>query len=138
MMNYRTASARDTALLAALNHQLIQDEGHRNPMSVRELERRMEGWLGGEYEAVIFESKEDVVGYALYRRESEFVYIRQFFIVRHSRRRGLGRSAIEWLRANSWKGQRLRVEVLVGNETGISFWRSCGFRDYCLTLEAAP
>jgi hypothetical protein len=29
----------------------------------------------------------------------------------------------------------VRVEVLVGNAVGVAFWRSVGFRDYCLTLE---
>jgi hypothetical protein len=48
MMNYRSASSRDAPLLAALNQQLIQDEGHRNPMSIAELKDRMEEWLAGE------------------------------------------------------------------------------------------
>lgn len=36
--------------------QLIQDEGHRNRMTVAELEQRMRGWIAGEYRAVIFEA----------------------------------------------------------------------------------
>jgi hypothetical protein len=33
-MQYRVASVADCPTLAALNAQLIQDEGHRNPMSM--------------------------------------------------------------------------------------------------------
>jgi ribonuclease HI len=38
-----------------MNYQLIHDEGHRNPMTIQELEERMRAWLAsGEYEAVLF------------------------------------------------------------------------------------
>jgi hypothetical protein len=47
-MTFRLASVDDCRLLAEMNHQLIQDEGHRNKMTVAELERRMRGWLSGE------------------------------------------------------------------------------------------
>jgi len=55
-MQYRNAEPADCAMLAELNHQLIQDEGHRNQMSVAELEQRMRGWLVGEYAALILRS----------------------------------------------------------------------------------
>jgi GNAT superfamily N-acetyltransferase len=76
-------------------------------------------------------------GYALYRREPEYFYLRQFFVAPEHRRRGIGRAAIYWLRDHVWGNDRVRVEVLVGNTTGIDFWRSVGFADYCLTLELA-
>jgi GNAT superfamily N-acetyltransferase len=136
-MRFRRASIADADALATLNQQLIQDEGHRNPMTLPELERRMAGWLAGEYEAVIWENGSDPLGYALYRREPEQIYLRQFFVHRAHRRRGLGREAIAWLRANAWNGTpRLRVDVLVGNTKAIAFWRAVGFRDYALTMEA--
>jgi ribosomal protein S18 acetylase RimI-like enzyme len=40
-MRYRNAAAADASELAQMNHQLIPDEGHRNRMSVNELEERM-------------------------------------------------------------------------------------------------
>jgi hypothetical protein len=46
-LNYRRATLNDCSLLAELNHQLIRDEGHRNKMTVPELEQRMRGWLTG-------------------------------------------------------------------------------------------
>jgi hypothetical protein len=67
-MTYRRATAADAPALAAMNWQLIRDEGHRNRMSQGELEVRMTQWLSGEYEAILFEEPEQTVGYALFRR----------------------------------------------------------------------
>ena len=72
-MNYRFCTSPDASLLALLNLGLIRDEGHRNPMGVAELEARMTGWLKGEYQAVLFEKEGTAAGYALFRRDSEFV-----------------------------------------------------------------
>lgn len=136
---FRHAGANDCVLLAELNHQLIQDEAHRNPMTLAELEQRMRGWLGGEYAAVIFQIDCKAVAYALFRESESEIYLRQFFVVREQRRQGIGRRAVEILRTEIWpRDKRLTVEVLTKNDAGIAFWRSCGYRDYCLTLEIAP
>jgi GNAT superfamily N-acetyltransferase len=135
-VDYRRATPADAGLLASLNRQLIRDEGHRNAMSVAELEARMAGWLAGEYEAVLFEDAGQTFGYALFRREPDFVYVRQFFVRPESRRQGVGRGALTWLAAHIWAGQRLRLDVLTGNAAGIAFWRALGFQD--LTLEREP
>jgi GNAT superfamily N-acetyltransferase len=135
-LEYRQATLADAPALAAMNWQLIRDEGHRNPMTVGELEARMAGWLSGEYEAVLFGQTGSSAGYALCRREPEYIYLRQFFVRPEFRRRGIGRAAIGWLRQNAWRGaSRIRLEVLVGNAAGLAFWRAVGFRDYCVTLE---
>ena len=55
MLGLRSATLADATVLANLNQQLIQDEGHRNPMIAGELVERMRGWLAGEYAAVIAE-----------------------------------------------------------------------------------
>src|SRR5882757_2203973 len=101
-LNFRRATIDDCALLAELNHQLIRDEGHRNKMTVPELGQRMKGWLAAEYAAVIFEEKGEVVAYALYRDEPDELYLRQLFVARNRRRRGIGRTAMEILRAQLW------------------------------------
>jgi GNAT superfamily N-acetyltransferase len=134
-MEYRQATLEDAPTLAAMNWQLIRDEGHRNPMTVAELTSRMGGWIAGEYEAVLWEEAGQPAGYALYRRDPEHVYLRQFFVVPECRRRGVGRAAIARLWEHHWGHGRVRVEVLVGNATGLAFWRAVGFADYCLTLE---
>lgn len=139
MMNFRQANSSDCALLAELNHQLIRDEGHRNPMTVPELEQRMKGWIASEYTAVLFENDGDVVAYALYREEPEEIYLRHFFVVRGRRRRGLGRTAFEILRNKIWpRNKWLTVSALVHNPAAIAFWRAMGYHDYSLKLEIPP
>lgn len=135
-MEYRIATHVDIPALARMNQQLIRDEGHRNPMTLPELEQRMAAWLRGEYEAVVFHEDAAELGYALYRHDPGWIYLRQLFVHREHRRKGIGRTAMGWLRANPWKNApRIRVDVLVGNARGIAFWRSVGFIDYCMTLE---
>jgi GNAT superfamily N-acetyltransferase len=137
-MKYRYATTADVAVLANMNVDLIRDEGHRNPMSVGELQARMADWLSGEYQAVLFEDDGEPVGYALFRREPQWVYVRQFFVVSTRRRRGVGRAAVDWLLNNAWPQDiPVRLDVLTGNAGGIAFWRSLGFGDYCITMERA-
>ena len=135
--SYRYAVESDASLLARMNRDLIQDEGHRNKMTIPELAQRMSSWLrSAEYQAVLFECAGQAVGYALFRRDADDVYLRQFFIRRDQRRQGRGRAALRWLRLNAWAQiPRVRVDVLVGNAAGQAFWQAVGFRAYCLTME---
>lgn len=139
-MRYRLATTDDYPLLATLNHQLIRDEGHRNPMTEAELEDRMRGWLtSGEYQAMLFEQAGQVVAYALYRENETEVYLRQFFVARPRRREGIGRRAIQILFTEVWpRHKRWTVSVLVQNTTAVAFWRAVGYVDYDLTLEIMP
>jgi len=138
-MTFRPAALADCALLAELNHQLIRDEGHRNSMTVAELERRMKSWLASEYAAVLFEDGGAVVAYAVYAEQPEKIYLRQLYVVRNRRRQGIGRQAMEILRAKIWPAnKRLTVEVLVRNTAAAAFWRAVGYQDYSLMLEIMP
>lgn len=122
-----------------MNLQLIQDESHRNPMSLPELAQRMREWLGAGYEAVIFESGNRPVAYALHHRQDDFIYLRQFFVHREMRRRGVGRTAVGILRTEVWpRGIRIVVTALIDNAPALAFWRAVGFTDYCLSLEILP
>jgi GNAT superfamily N-acetyltransferase len=136
-MNFRIATLDDCRLLAGLNHQLLQDERHRNRfMTLPQLEERMRGFLSGEYRGVIFQEDSEVVAYALYREQPDEIYLRQLFVVRDRRRRGIGRRAIEILRSEIWpKNKRLTVDVLLHDTTAIAFWRAVGYKDYVLGLE---
>ena len=138
-LSFRKATLNNCALLAGLNHQLIEDEGHRNQMTVSELEQRMREWLASEYSAVLFEEDNEVVAYVLYREQTDEVYLRQLFVARNRRRQGIGRMAIEILRSQIWpQHKRLTIDVLVHNSAALAFWRAVGYRDYCLTLEILP
>ena len=138
-MNFKRATLNDCALLSELNHQLIRDEGHRNKMTVLELEQRMKGWLASEYVALFFEKDGEIVAYALYREQPEEIYLRQLFVLRNRRRHGIGREAIELLRTKVWsKNKRLTIEVLAENKAAVAFWRAVGYKDYCLAMEILP
>jgi hypothetical protein len=101
-MHYRKATQTDIPLLAELNHQLIRDEGHHNPMSLAQLEQRMTHWLAGENQAILFEQDAHILSYALYKLENDYIYLRQFFVSRDQRRRGLGRQAMRLLLSEIW------------------------------------
>jgi GNAT superfamily N-acetyltransferase len=142
-VSWHFATERDLPALAELNAQLIEDEGHSNPMSVQQLESRMSGWLGGDYRAVIFREGDRVVAYALYRPSDgrwegapSGVYLRQFFVVRDRRRHGIGSDAIGLLRREVWSpGCRITLETLLHNAKAQAFWRAVGFHDYSVTFE---
>lgn len=138
-MEYRTAHLDDLDLLAEWNHQLIQDEAHRNPMTVSQLRDRMQEWISTDYSAIIFNQNGEPVAYALFREKESEIYLRQLFVKRGSRNQGIGREAIRLLRDDIWpRSKRLTVDVLSHNTRGIAFWHSVGFRDYCLTMEVMP
>lgn len=138
-ITYDVATRSEAKILAELNSQLIRDEGHDNPMSLDELEARMSSWLKGEYQAVLFKAGKEYVAYALFNDREGEIHLRQFFVVRHKRRKGVGRRAMEILLTKIWpKGKSVRVEVLVGNRPGIAFWHSIGFADYSMTMRKVP
>jgi ribosomal protein S18 acetylase RimI-like enzyme len=135
-MDYRPATLDEAPLLARLNKQLIEDEGHANPMTVPELEARMRGWLAGEYRAILFYQGGAVVAYALYRPEGAGIYLRHLFVAREQRRQGIGRRAMELLLARIWPpGTRITVEALAHNAPALAFYRALGFCDYAIALE---
>jgi GNAT superfamily N-acetyltransferase len=143
----RAATEQDVSVLAEMNKRLIEDEGHRNPMTVPELAERMRGWLHGSWNADLFmqpQTAEIVIGYALYqhRRDEHApgrleVYLRQFFIERAYRSRGFGRLALQLLYSNRFPPPcTVVVDVLVGNQRGLGFWQRVGFQPYQMTLKA--
>jgi predicted acetyltransferase len=139
LLNYRKARPQDATLLARLNRELIEDEGHTNPMSISELTERMRHWLATTYAGIIFEDERGLVGYALYQDEATQIYLRQFFVVRERRRCGLGRQAMNILFNEVWpRDRRLTVSALWHNEPAVAFWKAMGYREYSLTLDIQP
>ncbi len=143
MIKIVKATYEDSLGLAQMNKQLIEDEGHTNPMTVGELSKRMEGWLTSDWEAAFFELEDTRIGYALYQWRSDafapkqrVIYLRQFFVDRSHRRKGIGSQAFRSARESLWLDAcRVEVEVSTTNATGVAFWRSLGFTDYSLSLK---
>ena len=127
-MEIKKCTLEDVPQLAILNKQLIEDEKSNNPMSIKELEERMSGFLQSEYDAYFFLVEESVVGYALVKHTCTPLYLRQFLIAREYRQRHHGTGAfhalLEYLGVD-----RMDIEVLPWNERGMRFWESCGFKE---------
>lgn len=139
-MNYRKATLDDVPLLAKLNRMLTEDEDHRNQhKSEVWFEERMEKFLKGDYEAVLFEIEGDVAAYALYRNHPEHedtVYLRQIFVCRNYRKQGIGRKSMEILLKEILPPKtRMTLDVLTHNETAIAFYKSIGFKEYSIEME---
>ena len=135
-MEYRKASIADAAELAKLNSDLLHDEGHRNTLSIAQLEARMGKYLDEGHVAFIFTDHSGTIGYALFRDDNHDVFLRQFFIVDHARRKGIGREAFNWLCENVWAdAERVTLNVLLHNRRGMDFWHSVGLADYCMMME---
>ena len=66
----RAATEKDLSILVTMNKRLIEDEGHRNPMSLDQLRDRMQSWLTSNWAVNLF-SKEDnaIVGYSAHHSE---------------------------------------------------------------------
>jgi ribosomal protein S18 acetylase RimI-like enzyme len=145
-LTLRPATAADVQLLADMNRQLCDDERSRNPMTIAELAVRMEKWLSEDWQAVLFQEPSQVVGYALFQIGADYydpvvpeVYIRQFFIRREHRSRGLGRQAFDLLARQCFPtGARVHLDVLATNPNGQRFWESLGFQSYSTALRLEP
>ncbi len=137
-LRFRPATLADTDLLGRLNHQLIKDEGHRNPMNLAELTERMRAWLAGDgYEALLGYDGDEAVAYVLWRDQPDSVYLRQIFVQRDYRRQGTARHLMLTL-FQRWPDKRLTVDVLAGNARALAFWRRMGYQDYAVMLERLP
>ena len=96
----------------------------------------MSRWLAGGYRAAIFSPNGEPIGYGIWKPKTHHVHLRQYFVEPAFRRKGYGRAGIELLMNNEWgEFTRVRLEVLVGNDAGLRFWKSIGFEDYCVTME---
>lgn len=131
----REATLDDIDQLAEWNHQLIRDEGHRNPMTLDELAERMRDWLAEDYRAVILELAAVPVAYGLFREDRNEIYLRQFVVARSHRRQGVGQRFFSLLKKMWPDEKRLTVDVLTSNTAAVEFWRRVGYSDYSLTLE---
>ena len=138
-ISYRFATERDLDLLAQWNYQLIQDEDQRNRLSLAQLRDRMHVWISEDYRAVLFESNQIPVAYALFRENDDEIHLIHLYVDRKKRRQGIGHYCVDILRLELWPSdKRLIIEALVKNESTIQFWRSIGFSPYRLTMEIMP
>jgi ribosomal protein S18 acetylase RimI-like enzyme len=139
-MKHRFAMLKDVPALAGMNRELVEEEGHRNRLrSDAWLEKRMRGFLTGEYRAVLFELDGRTVAYVLYTDRTEHtdtIYLRQIYVDRSCRRRGVGREIMRTLMEEIWPAdKRITVGVLQDNRPAIAFYKALGFKPYAMEME---
>ena len=140
----REAKEEDIAKIAAMNQRLVEDERSGNPFSETQYRQRIADWLAGaEWELVLFsDSAGTTVGYSVYRlqkheyyQDRPAVYLRQFFIDRPFRGRGLGRAAFLQLESERFGNREVSLDVLATNPDGRRFWEKMGFRKYYVSMK---
>ncbi len=139
----RMATEEDLPLLAQMNKHLFEDAGSHNPMSVDALRDRMATWLAAdEWKIIVLAQEETIFGYMVYQvrpdsyePEIAFVYVRQYFIERNWRRKGLGRAAFDALaRAYFPARSKVVIDALASDPNATAFWAALGFQPYSVTM----
>lgn len=134
-IDLRRAVVQDCDLLGSMNLELIRDEGSHDPLSPLELSERMRRWLKSGWEALLIVVNKVVVGYILYQVRTDgrdpdqcAVYIRQYFIKRTFRSKGIGQAAFQQIQADYLPSDAaLAVDVLASNPGARRFWERLGF-----------
>ena len=102
---------------------------------------RMRAWLEEDrYQAAVAESASEAVAYVVWRRDPDYadVFVRQFFVIRAVRGRGLGTRLFEAAVQEFWKGRSLRLDVYDSNPAGRAFWERLGFAPYSRLMRRQP
>ena len=134
-MRIRRAEFIDFSLLAQMNKRLIEDERHPNKMKISELEERMKTWLRGDYTGYLAEMDHVPLAYCLYRDDGDYYYMRQLYVEREHRRKGIAKKLLDWMFLNDWSDKRVRTDVLAHNKDAIIFYEKYGFQVGCLRME---
>ena len=147
-IQYRRGTLDDIPLIARMNAQLNIEQESRNTMGLPELEARLLEWLSTDRSVVLLLRDDEVIGYLLYKptREEYYpygpcIYVRQFFIERRMRRRGIGKIAFELIVKEYFEpGIAIILEVLESNPEAKAFWENLGFSIFYTTLrrETSP
>ena len=122
------AELADVETLAELNKYLIEDERHPNPMNITELTQRMKEWLATDYICYVVKQNGHIVAYCLYKDDGGYYYMRQLYVDRAHRRKGIATQLLDWLYENVWTDKKVRLDVLAHNEDAVAFYKKYGFR----------
>jgi len=134
----RPARKVDVPILASMNEELIRAEGGPATLSPGQLSARMNAFLEHGYEAHLVESGDDLIGYVLFRRDVDHVFVRQFYVAPGQRRAGVGRRVFAWMTEKVWPGERVLLQVRTGREQVTQFWESLGFERSFTAFEWSP
>ena len=96
---------------------------------------RMSGRLQAEYRGYLGLIGDRIVAYCLYRDDGDYYYLRQLYVDRDCRRRGLATQLLDWMYANIWADKKVRLDVLIHNQNAIAFYQGYGFETRVLRME---
>ena len=122
------AELTDAETLAELNKRLIEDERHPDSMNIAQLIERMREWLTTDYICYVAKDNGHIVAYCLYRDDGGYYYMRQLYVDRVHRRKGIATQLLDWLYENVWTDKKVRLDVLAHNEDAVAFYKRYGFR----------
>lgn len=144
-LTIRKAGPDDLEILAALNRQLLEDEGNLLEIAPGELIERHRDWQRtGEWSQDILDLDGVAVGYIVHtpnpyplKPDLPELFLRQFCIDRSRRGEGLGKAGFAlFLRHRLPPGGRVTLDVLETNTAGQAFWEAVGCRPFFRRLEA--
>ncbi len=94
-----------------------------------------ENKLRDDFEVIVAEKRGQIVGYLVFKREQEFLYIDLVHIRKSEQRKGLGRALLGHIERLAIESGTTRIETdTVENAQGVpwksyNFWIKMGFRD---------
>jgi ribosomal protein S18 acetylase RimI-like enzyme len=91
--------------------------------------------LDHEYTAYLAVLDGEIAAYCLYRDDGDHYYLRQLYVDRAYRRKGIGTQLLDWMYQQVWVDKKVRLEVLAHNQSAIAFYEQYGFKVGCLSME---
>lgn len=125
----------DVERLAEMNLHLIEDEQHPTTMNMKQLIQRFKQWLENEYTCYCVRQHGSIVAYCLWRDDGKYYYMRQLYVERKHRRKGIATKLLDWLYENVWTDRKVRLDVLAHNVSAVAFYKRYGFRIGVLRME---
>lgn len=138
VVHVRPARKVDVPILASMNEDLIRAEWAPVSLSIGQITTRMHTFLERGYEAYMIESGDDMIGYVLFRRDVDHVFVRHFYVAPGQRRAGVGRRVFAWMNEKVWAGERVVLQVRAGNDQALRFWEALGFQERYIALDWSP
>jgi ribosomal protein S18 acetylase RimI-like enzyme len=128
------AKLDDLSVLTEMNIQLRSDEKIDNVMSANEVKSRMQSFIqSNEYKLYLLKDDDINYGYALINIVKKPNYLRQLYIIKEFRNKGLGTKLVNEL-MKILNINEIDVEVMVWNERAIKFYENFGFKRRFLGL----
>lgn len=141
----RQARREDIPSIVETSHSSATDEemvGFTAPEwgTFRDIEKLEGEWTTGnrlkdDYEVIVSEKEGQIVGYLVFKREQEHMYIDLIHIGKSEQGKGIGRALLEYIERLAIESGLTRIETdTVENAQGepwksYNFWLKMGFRD---------